>query len=279
MTGLAAAGGVAAALFERERTGEGQLVSTSLLRIGTYMMGWDTNINLRTGLPTVPLTRTTAPNPLIVGLRGRRREAVLAARARGRPALAGRPAGRRAPRAGRRPRLRRTSSRGRPTRPRSVAELDEVFAKRTRDEWAEVFDREDVWWAPVQATPRAGRRRAGQRGRLLRRGAAPGRHRRHGVASPVDFGSRLGARRASRPSSAQHTEEVLLELGYDWDAIIELKDVGAVLWHRARGGSEATTSPLDSSRPANATRRSTGVGRGGGSTASPKAPEKDGTRV
>ena len=49
MTGMAAAGGVAAALFVRERTGEGQLVSTSLLRIGVYMMGWDISINLRTG--------------------------------------------------------------------------------------------------------------------------------------------------------------------------------------------------------------------------------------
>jgi formyl-CoA transferase len=30
------------------------------------------------------------------------------------------------------------------------------------------------------------------------------------------------------PELAQHTEEVLLELGYDWDAITELKDAGAV---------------------------------------------------
>jgi hypothetical protein len=27
---------------------------------------------------------------------------------------------------------------------------------------------------------------------------------------------------------AQHTEEVLLELGYDWETIIALKDAGAV---------------------------------------------------
>ena len=35
------------------------------------MMSWDTNINLRTGLPTVPVDRTTAPNPLIVDYGGR----------------------------------------------------------------------------------------------------------------------------------------------------------------------------------------------------------------
>jgi crotonobetainyl-CoA:carnitine CoA-transferase CaiB-like acyl-CoA transferase len=66
MTGMAAAGAVSAALFQRERTGEGQLISTSLLRIGAYMLGWDVSVNLRTGMPTVPLTRTTSPNPPIV---------------------------------------------------------------------------------------------------------------------------------------------------------------------------------------------------------------------
>src|SRR5205085_4326639 len=46
MAGMAAAGAVAAALFVRERTGEGQFVSTSLLRIGMYMIGWDMSMAL-----------------------------------------------------------------------------------------------------------------------------------------------------------------------------------------------------------------------------------------
>ena len=65
MAGMAAAGAVAAALYARERTGEGQLVSTSLLRIGMYMLGWDVNMALRLGVPTVPMTVVAPPNPLI----------------------------------------------------------------------------------------------------------------------------------------------------------------------------------------------------------------------
>ena len=39
------------------------------------------------------------------------------------------------------------------------------------------------------------------------------------------------ARRTPRgppPELGQHTEEVLLELGYDWDKIIALKESGAI---------------------------------------------------
>ena len=115
------------------------------------MMGWDTSINLRTGLPTVPMTRTTAPNPLIVdyeasdgkrfwllGLEGDRHwPAVL--RAVDRPELADDP--------------RFAELFARAANAGALVELlDPVFAARTRDEWGEIFDREGVWWAPVQAT-------------------------------------------------------------------------------------------------------------------------------
>ncbi len=30
------------------------------------------------------------------------------------------------------------------------------------------------------------------------------------------------------PELGQHTEEILLELGYDWDRIISLKELGAI---------------------------------------------------
>ena len=48
------------------------------------------------------------------------------------------------------------------------------------------------------------------------------------VASPVDFDETPWALRGPAPEFGQHTEEVLLELGYDWDGIISLKDRGLI---------------------------------------------------
>jgi crotonobetainyl-CoA:carnitine CoA-transferase CaiB-like acyl-CoA transferase len=225
MTGMAAAGGVAAALFVRERTGEGQLVSTSLLRIGAYMLGWDASINLRTGLPTVPITRRTAPNPLILdygagdgrrfwllGLEGDRHWPNVL-RAVDRPDLADDPRF-----AGLFDRAANTAA--------LVAELEAEFTKRPMKEWAAIFDREGVWWAPVQATHEFIDDEQAIAARCFVPGGDGGEARV--VATPVDFAATPWSPGAAVPETGQHTEEVLLELGYDWDTIMSLKDAGAI---------------------------------------------------
>ena len=49
VTGLATLTGVLAALHERHTTGRGRLVEGSLLRAGTYALGWDLSVQLRYG--------------------------------------------------------------------------------------------------------------------------------------------------------------------------------------------------------------------------------------
>jgi crotonobetainyl-CoA:carnitine CoA-transferase CaiB-like acyl-CoA transferase len=227
MAGLAAAGAVSAALFARERTGQGQLVSVSLLRIGMYMLGWDISMSLRLGVPTTPISVAAPPNPLIsayeagdgkrfwlLGLQGDRHWPDVL-RAVGRPEWAGEE------------RFSSLVARYHHSA-ELVTELNAIFATRSLAEWAPVFDREDVWWAPVQhahetvADPMA--RAAGGFVTVPVEGGDPVEM----VASPVDFGGTPWAPRSMPPEFAQHTEEVLLELGHDWDRIIELKELGAI---------------------------------------------------
>jgi len=48
------------------------------------------------------------------------------------------------------------------------------------------------------------------------------------VASPADFYGTPWQSRGPAPEFGQHTEEVLLELGHDWEQIIQLKSVGVI---------------------------------------------------
>src|SRR5262249_28058314 len=61
--GLAVAGAVAAALYHRERSGEGQELHLSLFHAGLWMMATDVETCLVTGLGPAPTGRAV-PNPL-----------------------------------------------------------------------------------------------------------------------------------------------------------------------------------------------------------------------
>ncbi len=227
MAGLAAAGAVGTALYARERTGEGQLVSTSLLRIGMYMLGWDISMSLRLGAPTVPMTVAAPPNPLInayttgdgkrfwmLGLQGDRHWPDVL-RAVDRPEWADDPRF-----AGIVARFEHAAE--------LVAMLNEIFATRPLEEWGPIFDREDVWWAPVQhAHEVVDDPQAHAAGGFVSVPSHTGEPVTM-VASPVDFAGTPWAARSMPPEFAQHTEEVILELGHDWDRIIELKGLGAI---------------------------------------------------
>jgi crotonobetainyl-CoA:carnitine CoA-transferase CaiB-like acyl-CoA transferase len=105
--------------------------------------------------------------------------------------------------------------------------LDERFATRTRDEWGVAFDREDVWWAPVQtpeellADPQAW---AGGGFVEVPEGASAVTM----VNSPVDFAGTPGAPRSMPPEIGEHTDEILGSLGRDDDAIARLRADGVV---------------------------------------------------
>ena len=225
--GMTLAGGISAALLARTRSGRGQLVSTSLLRVGVYVLGWDTNAALRLGIEATPMTRSWTPNPVIsayrtkddrwfwlLGLQGQRHWPDLV-RAIERPEWLEDP--------------RFATMR---TRRENVGELipllDAVFATRTLAEWGEAFDRAGMWWAPVQTTTEVvADPQAEAAGCWVDVPVAEGGTARM-VATPVDFSDTAWAPTGGSPECGQHTEEILLELGHDWEAIGALKEKGVI---------------------------------------------------
>jgi len=220
--GMALAGAISAALFVRERTGKGQFVSTSLLRHGIYTMSFDLAINIRFGVEVMAANRETMGNPSvncyqdkdgrwfwIVGLEGERHWPPLA-RVVGHPEW-----------------IEDERFSTMPARAQNARELikalDEIFATRSRDEWAEVFDaEEDFWWAPVQNF-----------GEVL---ADPQVHAIGGLvdvpddesstllpATPVDFAGTPWQPRSMAPSHGQHSDEILGETGRSPEQIAGLR--------------------------------------------------------
>jgi crotonobetainyl-CoA:carnitine CoA-transferase CaiB-like acyl-CoA transferase len=224
--GMSLAAGVCAALVARERTGRGQLVSTSLLRQGIYTIGFDVNTALRFGVPIGVATRETMGNPVInnyrdrdgrwfwlIGLEGERHWPDLC-RAIGRPEWIDDE--------------RFASARGRRKNSAELCGLlDAIFATRPREEWGQMFDRENVWWAPVQSVeeviedPQV--RDGGGFVDVPDDGGAATM-----VATPVDFADTPWEPRAMPPDLGEHTDEILAELGVSADDIVQYRNRGVV---------------------------------------------------
>jgi crotonobetainyl-CoA:carnitine CoA-transferase CaiB-like acyl-CoA transferase len=213
VTALSAVTGILAALLERERSGKGQLVATSLLRAGIYCIGWDLGIQLRFGKMAPQTGRGGNANPLVnsyrasdglwfwlLGLETDRHWPGLLT-ALDRTDLADDE--------------RFDSARGRRKNAEALIEiLDGEFATATRAEWFERFDRENVWWAPVQ-TPEevVADPQAVAAGAFVDVPEGAGAPAHRAVASPLSF-SREGATRVGPvPGLGEHTEDILKELG------------------------------------------------------------------
>ena len=227
---MALAFGMAAALLKRTRTGRGSVVDVSLLATAMWTLSSDVLSALQGQQPRAMSGRGARyVNPLVGHVPHEGRP----------PHPAGVPPGgsllaRLLPRCigrddlDRGPPLRRSRRRAREHAEECVAELDAEFASRTFDEWKALLAGIDAPWAPVQAVeellddPQVRRQRLHRRGRRRRRSRRTGCRR----CRCSSTNGRRALRRA--PEHGEHTEMVLLELGYAWDRIGELRDAGVI---------------------------------------------------
>ena len=211
VTGITLLSGVLAKLLERERTGTGGLVATSLLRTGMYTLGWDIGIVLRFGKRENTRARERSRGPLVNCYRagdGKAFWLLLLEADRHWPKLV---AALDVPELAVDERfgdakLRLANSEA------LIAALDEVFARFVRDELTARFDAHDVWWSPVNSIydviddPQAQ-----AAGAFVEMAPQPGEAPYRAVNGPVDFDARP-FRPGPVPGVGEHTSEVLAEL-------------------------------------------------------------------
>jgi crotonobetainyl-CoA:carnitine CoA-transferase CaiB-like acyl-CoA transferase len=227
--GQTIAGAIAAALFKRERTGEPSVVDVSLLAVGMWMMSPNiVSQKLYPASPAAKFGRASAPNPVAnryLTKDGRVVHLVMLQAVRYWPEL--------------------ISAVGRPdlaTDPRftdpaalfanreaAIRILDDIFATKTLEEWRVVLEPIEGVWAPAQrCTELYDDVQSIANGYIASVDPGDGAELFPVVPNASQFDEEPNT--ISRaPRCGEHTDEILAELGYDWDRVVALKVAGAVL--------------------------------------------------
>ena len=224
ISGTNLAGGIAAALLKRERTGEPSVVDVSLLGSGLWAMGHTVALTMHLGqrMEAFPPGVHGSPVNPLVGLYATSDDRYISfvmmqptkfwadvCRHVDLPELADDA------------RFATVESIAANTSD-AVELLTKAIAARTLAEWSERFATLAGPWAPVQDTLQAAddaQIRANEY--VVRAGEL------ELVANPVQFDV-AAPQTGPAPGFAEQTDDILMELGLDWDRIIELKTAGAV---------------------------------------------------
>jgi len=115
------------------------------------------------------------------------------------------------------------------------AEVERIFLQRTRDEWAAFADAHDCCLEPVLEVEEALESELVRAREMVIAFEQPGAGTVRGLGMPVKLSRTPGRVRRGGPALGEHTEAVLHEAGFGDDEIAQLLDSGAVA-----AGSAAT---------------------------------------
>ncbi len=221
------AGGIMGALYHREKTGEATTVDVSLFGSGMWAMGQATALSLLTGQGwAAPSASTTRLNPLTGNYRTKDDRWISltclqagkywgpACDAVGRPELAD------DPRFGDHASLLEHGA-------EAAQILRECFAERTLAEWRDRLEDFVGQWAVVQNTIEAAEDPQSVANGYIQACRTAAGVPFHLVAAPVQFGG-VPAAPVRAPEFNEHGDQILADLGLDWDTVVDLKVRGVV---------------------------------------------------
>jgi formyl-CoA transferase len=214
--------GIVTALYSRVRTGKGQCLDVSLLGSTIAMQGWEMTYHLITGtngqkagkghrlVPTIWRVFQTKDSYLVIcGVGDSRWMGLL--RATGLEHLAEDP--------------RFADHFARSANLDDLHELlQAAFVTRTNEEWMKLLKAEDLIYAPVMTYSEIAEDPQARLNDYVITVEHPTRGPLDVTGLPINFSETPVRPGNVAPELGQHTEEVLLDLGYSWETIASLRD-------------------------------------------------------
>jgi crotonobetainyl-CoA:carnitine CoA-transferase CaiB-like acyl-CoA transferase len=229
ITAISSVSGILAALYERNRTGKGKVVETSLVRTGIYSIGSDMALQLKFGRVPSTKNRDQQINPLFNFFKTKDdRWICLSPRAGGDYDF---------------PRVVRaiereewlendkfnTNQARRENSNEFIKEMDKAFSKHSLEEWGDKLDAQDLVWSPVQNL-----KEVTVDSQVIASGAFSEVEDQEcienyrTVSSPVKFHNSDDGPKGPAPKLGQDNFQVLGELGINDDEINSLINDGIV---------------------------------------------------
>ncbi|MEE9515606.1 MAG: CoA transferase [Candidatus Adiutricales bacterium] len=219
--------GICAALYNREKTGNGQELELSLYHSGVWTLAADLQVALG-GVPLNQNDRKSVINPLWNNYQTRDGRWLQLAMLQSDLSWPGFCRALERPELENDPRFKSLEDRGENCAA-LIGILDEVFAIKDRAEWEDRLKKYDCIFGRIESPEEVINDPQAQANGFFSDVEHPEAGKVKYVTTPVKFSQNPAAIKTASPELGQHTEEILLELGYGWDDIVELKDQGAII--------------------------------------------------
>jgi crotonobetainyl-CoA:carnitine CoA-transferase CaiB-like acyl-CoA transferase len=229
-TAIFLAGAIVTALFARDRYGFGQKIDISLMSSGMWVAGEDMQRRLTWGerVGNRKFARKKAPNPLRNTYQTKDKKWLFfmmlqtdrfwpaVCKALEREDLENDP--------------RFDSHQKRVENSQLIISiLDEILATRTLAEWAERFEQNDLVWEPETTISEVVNDPQVAANDLVAEVEHPSGDLFKLLRIPFQFSETPINPKSPAPELGQHTEEVLLDMGYDWNQLSQLKEQKVIL--------------------------------------------------